>query len=43
MTENSTPQNTPDIKVTAELRDIQGGAIGFFKDHERLLFISFAM
>lgn len=42
MTENNTPQNTPDIKVSAELRDIQGGAIGFFKDHERLLFINFA-
>ena len=27
---------------TEELRDIQGGAIGFFKDHERLLFITFA-
>ncbi|GAB3769490.1 Dyp-type peroxidase family [Nocardioides ginsengisegetis] len=24
-----------------ELRDIQGGAIGFLKDHERLLFINF--
>jgi Dyp-type peroxidase family len=42
MTENNTPQNTTDIKVSAELRDIQGGAIGFFKDHERLLFINFA-
>lgn len=30
-----------EIRVSAELRDIQGAAIGFFKDHERLIFIDF--
>ncbi|MCW2785550.1 MAG: hypothetical protein JWP74_2067 [Marmoricola sp.] len=34
--------NSNDIKVSEELRDIQGGAIGFFKDHERFLFINCA-
>jgi Dyp-type peroxidase family len=34
--------NDNSIQVSDELRDIQGGAIGFFKDHERLLFIDFS-
>lgn len=34
--------NENSIHVNDELRDIQGGAIGFFKDHQRFLFVQFS-
>lgn len=33
---------TQEVDPTTQLQDVQGGAIGFFKDHQRLLFVNFA-